>query len=172
MIPAAKLEAEFEAFIKRLLVKPTLIDSYRRRAYNGPSPKLLERTIAETRAELAKVAKAVNNVWDLHTAGRIRDDDMQARLDAVTADRGRLNAQLEQLQRDHAMAIAAAAPIASENIKAELKKAVEQWSGWPSDVKRLFARALSAFLGGLCLEANGRLVARAVSPRAARTRHA
>lgn len=170
MIRASTLEAKFEAFVKRLATKPALLDTFRRRAYKGPSPKLLERSITEGRAELAKLTKDLDAVWRLHMDGHIRREDMQGRLDSVGVERDRLAEQLDQLQRDHAVAVAASAPGPTADVLETVRIAAARWSTWRPDTKRIFARALSVHLGGFCLEADGTLAVRAISPRAARTR--
>lgn len=172
MIRAADLEATFIAFLKRLRAEPALLERYRRRAYTGPSPKLLERSITETRAALAAIVKARDGVWAMHTAGQLRDEDMQERLDAVSADRAKLADRLDQLTRDLAVASAASAPRKKADVEIALRTAADRWATWAPDIKRVFARSLSVYLGGLCLEADGTLVVRTLSPRAPRAKRA
>lgn len=172
LVRASTLETLFETFVQRLAAKPTLIEAYRRRSYNGPSPKLLERNIAEARAELAKAEKALDAVWQLHIDGHIRKEMMQERLDIVTSERNAIAERLEQLQRDLSVAQAATSTSHAADIEKALELVATRWSTLPAPRKRVYARALSVLLGGFCLEEDGTLSVRSTSPRAVRTRHA
>lgn len=171
MIRAADLEAKFVSLLRRLAATPELLESYRRRSYTGPSPRLLERAIGEARTELTAVTRAQGQVWALHAAGHLRDEHVAARLDEIMAQRDEIEQRIAQLQTDHALASAASIPRAHDDLADRLPQMAARWATLRPEAQRLFARSLLTYLGGLCLEEDGTLAVRKLAPRSRRTRH-
>lgn len=157
MVRAEQLEARFVALLDDLVETPALVEQYRRRP-EGPSPALLERAIRAARHRLDESARQRTAVWDLHAKGLVRDEEVQARLDALAVQRDEIGAELAGLERQRAAALAASQDLA--DAQNTLKRAREAWEGATDEERRGIARVVAVQLGGLCVEPDGTLSTR------------
>lgn len=155
LLPAEKLEEQFVAFLGRLRASPKLVERYRRRAAGPVSPKLLERTVRDLKAELARIASKRDAVWELNVAGKVRADDVQERLDALAERRDELQARIANAQEQ--LAIEKSASTRQDDVEALFRRAAQIFAKATVAEQNQIARAVSVELGGLVVDAVGKL---------------
>lgn len=162
-VSAKRLEAQFDRLIRWL-----------ERGERSPvrvrepvqSPALFERATARLRAKIATLDRQRDAVWRLHAEGKIRDDAVQPRLDALSAQREAAVAQLTELEGQRAVALDARRR-AKDGPAAIATLAGTYASATPEEQRRI-ARAVADYLGGLVVEADGSLAVRRVAPPSSR----
>jgi hypothetical protein len=155
LVRSELIEKQFVELLGRLRASPKLIEQYRRRVSAPTSPRVLERTITDVKAKLSDVARRRDAAWELHVEGRVRSEDVQERLDRLGSQReelqGRLDAAHEQL------AIAKSASTRERDVEALFRRAAQIFHRSSAAEQRQIARAVSIELGGLCVNADGKL---------------
>lgn len=150
---ADRLEAAFLAMLKDLYAHP----GSTRRVVAGPSPAVLDRALRAARSELAELSARREKVWELHAAGKVRDEDVQERLDALGTSRGELEARITALEAERAVAVATRreGPLKAEAIA----RAIAAWSDPRATAQdqRAVAVALATYRGGLYVTRDGEL---------------
>ena len=142
---AKRVEAQFVAMLHRLTTEPTLIAAER-----GPSPAMIEQAIRKTDAEIAEVDAARSRAWDLHAAGKIRDEDVQERLDALRAQREVLDTQRADLARQRAALTATR--VRRIDAVAVIATAAREFGRSSPESQAKLAASVAVALGGLYLD--------------------
>jgi chromosome segregation ATPase len=156
---ADDLEAEFVDLLKRIRAKPELVAAYRKKSA-GASGKTLERSLRAAKDEVADLDRRRDKAWALNAAGKVRDDDLQERLDKLGERRRELESNISALEER--LSLAAAAIREDRDADAVLSKAAKLFSRASDEDRRRIARAVSVSLGGLCVAEPGDLVVRRV----------
>jgi DNA invertase Pin-like site-specific DNA recombinase len=154
LVRADKLEEQFVALLGRLRASPKLIERHRRRSLTA-SPQLLERTLREQKARLDELARKRDVAWELHAASKVRAEDVQERLDALSRARGELQDRILAVQQELATAKAAT----SQQLDAEalIRRGAQIFRKANVEEQNKIARAVSVELGGLHVDADQRL---------------
>jgi hypothetical protein len=155
LIRAEGLEEQFVDLLKRLKASPELVERYRRRALAPLSPKLLERSIHDLKIKLSEVEQLRDGVWGLHARGRVRDEDVQERLDRLASQRLDLEERLNIAREQSALAKAALTRQA--DVAALVKRAARIFLKASEAEKREIARAVAVELGGLTIGEDSRM---------------
>jgi DNA invertase Pin-like site-specific DNA recombinase len=150
LIRAEGLEEQFVDLLKRLKASPALVERYRRRALAPISPKMIERSLHDLKAKLSEVEQLRDGVWALHARGRVRDEDMQERLDRLASQRVDVEERLNIAREQSALAKAAATRQA--DVAALIKRAARIFLKANESEKRELARAVAVELGGLTVD--------------------
>jgi DNA invertase Pin-like site-specific DNA recombinase len=158
-VRADAIEAQLLEILSDLAKSPQMVKRYRRAAA-PTSPALLDRAVREVNSELARIAKDRAEVWRLHSAGMLRDEHVQARLDGLDAEHEVLAARLPELEMQRAAAVV---HLGEEREVTEIvRRAGEAFGSGTIEEKRTLARAIAGHFGGLCVEEDGSLTLRRV----------
>lgn len=159
---ADRLEAAFVALLHQLRRTPELIAAYRARAAEPASTAMLEPAIQRAKAEVTALRGQRDSVWAMHARGMIRDEDVQERLDALAARRDELEARIADLESQRVVASA----IRTEELEdaAVVERAAAVYEEATVGDQRLIAVDVARRLGGLCVERDGTLTVRTVTP--------
>jgi DNA invertase Pin-like site-specific DNA recombinase len=160
LVRADDLEKQFVAILRRLRASPELVLQYRKKA-SPSSPRLLERALTEATKRLAEVDRKRDAAWELHVAGKVRSEDVQERLDALSVQRDEIRALIGSV-RDQ-LAIARSASTKNTDADALFRSAATLFMSASEAQQRRIARAVTLALGGLCVEKDGRLAIRLVT---------
>lgn len=152
---ADSLEDQFVALLGKLRASPKLVERYRRRAAIPIAPRILERSVRDLKAKLVDVGRRRDAAWELHVSGRVRAEDVQERLDGLADRREELQARLAGAQEQ--LAIAKIASNRERDVEALLRRASQIFSKANVEEQNQIARALSVELGGLMVDADGKL---------------
>jgi DNA invertase Pin-like site-specific DNA recombinase len=150
---ADRLAADFEALLVSLRATPSLVEKYAKGAANAGARdrKVLEKEHKRLVAATAEVDKKRDAVWDLFEGGKVKEADVQPRLDALRQTREDLSASLREVTARLDVFEASSARIA--DIAAVVADAPRLWrrAGAAGDVEtqKALARAVSRRLGGL-----------------------
>jgi DNA invertase Pin-like site-specific DNA recombinase len=171
-VHADELEAAFVVLLRSLHASPETAARYRRAAIApAGSIKTLEKNLHALRGDLEKAKGASTAVWDLHSKGLIKDAHMAARLDTVAATQRDIEDRIATAEAQRGLFAAAAQN--ERDAQAVIAKAARTYARGSDEDRRDIVRALALDLGGLCLEANGKLaVRRAEDPDRQRKRRA
>lgn len=147
LVRAEILEERFVALLDKLRATPSLIERYRRRADAPISTKQLESASRELKSQVADVERKRELAWELHAAGRVRNEDVQVRLDKLNQQRDDLQRRIAELSEQIALAKAAA----SRRVDADalLRRASKTFKSASEPEQRLISRAVALELGGL-----------------------
>jgi DNA invertase Pin-like site-specific DNA recombinase len=167
LVRAEKVEQQFVALLAELKDKPHLIAEAAARVH-GASPALIDRAITEASANVASLNRQRERVWEMNNEGKVRDEDVQDRLDALARRRDDEIAKVAELEAQRARAMAAVRRVT--DTEALIAKAHALYGEATSEEQRALARAVSLDLGGLCVEADGTLTIRWVRDPTARRR--
>ena len=156
---ATGVEAQFLAKLRELAARPRMVALYGRRA-RTVSTDLVRRALREAETALGELTRERKRVWALNAAGKLRDEDLQERLDAVAERRRELEERVAELRAQSAFA---EYERARERDAGELiRQAAKRWArAKPLDQQKI-ARLVGAALGGLVLELDGTLSVRPV----------
>lgn len=167
LVDAVEIEAQFERLLQRISANPNLVHAQKA----STSPAMLERALREAQNAATQTQREKEQVWNLHARGLVRDEDVQARLDALS-ERERLEQErIAQIGVD--LSILRARKEQEADIRASLEKAAKTWRNASVDDQRAIARAVAAYAGGLVVEADGALNARPIDdPQRQRKRRA
>lgn len=160
LVRADALEGQFVALLGRLQSSPTMVDSWRKRAASSLSPALLSRGLREAKKRLAEVSRQREQVWSLHAAGKVKDDDVQERLDALAVQRDEAEGTVRRLEEQRALLTAASRRDSEAHDLC--RRAAADFARGPVDEQRRVARAIATFMGGLHVSEQGRIVKGAV----------
>jgi hypothetical protein len=159
--PAGGLEADFEKLLVSLRATPSLIQKHALGAQlaNARNRRSLESERARLLAAIAAVEKKRALTWGLFESGKVREADVQPRLDSLRSDQEELFASLRDVTARLDVFEASSARIA--DIAAVVASAATLWkrAGAAGDVDRqkALARAISRRLGGLTVRLDHRL---------------
>jgi DNA invertase Pin-like site-specific DNA recombinase len=155
-VNANKLEAQFAEILRRYAENPSILP--RRRP--AVSPALLDRAHAKASAHLAALDRERDRVWDLFASGKVREDAVQPRLDAIAQKREAVVEESREIETRRAVAAAESGRRAQAG--AVLARAAKVYgTAAPAD-KRAIARTIAAEIGGLVVEEDGTLVIRRI----------
>lgn len=147
LVRADDLESAFVKLLKDLKASPDLLRRYRKRAASPLSPKALEQSMRTLRAEIAKADKDRDKVFDLYLAGNVRREDVQGKIDTLTARREELTARLASVN-EHLAALKIEAQ-SDNSADALLRRAATIFEKAAEADQRAIARAVAVELGGL-----------------------
>jgi DNA invertase Pin-like site-specific DNA recombinase len=156
-----RLEADFEALLISLRATPSLIEKHARGAATASERdrKALEKERARLTAAIADLDKTREAVWDLFERGKVREGDVQPRLDRLRETREDLSASLRDVTARLDVFEASSARIA--DIAVVVRDAARLWrrARTAGDVagQQALARTVSRRLGGLTVRLNGTL---------------
>jgi len=156
---ADDVETQFVELLERLAAHPGLVTRYRARV-RSDSPAMIERaakTVAKRLEELRRLREAA---WSMHERGTIREENLRERFDALDAERDELEVAAARLASERILLAGAAAEV--RDAEASVAKAATRYRRGSVEQRRQIAIAVAKALGGLCVEANGKLVPRAV----------
>ncbi|HEV3091788.1 MAG TPA: recombinase family protein [Candidatus Cybelea sp.] len=163
LVRADKVEAQFVELLNRLRASPALVERYRRRAASPVSVASLERSLREGKARLGEIAKRRDAAWELQLSGRIRDDALQERLDVLARQRDDLQAHVEGIQEQ--IAIAKATNERQRDAADLVRRADSIFQKADIGAKNEIARAVAVELGGLVVDESGELQPRGADKR-------
>lgn len=155
LVRAEHVEDQFIDLLGRLRASPKLVEKYRRRAEATVSPRILERSIRDLKAKLTELARRREAAWELHLSGKVRAEDVQERLDALSDQREDLQARLAGAQEQRA--VAKVASNRERDVEALLRKAVQIFGQANVDEQNQIARAASLELGGFYVDEDRKL---------------
>lgn len=159
--PADQIEADFEALLFSLRATPSLIEKHARGAANASARnrKDLERERTRLAASIAQNEKKRECVWDLFERGKVRDSEVQPRLESLRQTHEDLTASLRDVTAQLAAFEASSARIA--DVAAIVVAAPRLWrrAAAARDVagQNALARTVSRRLGGLTVSLAHRL---------------
>ena len=155
LVRADELEAQFISLLGRLDASPALIKRYRQRAAAPVSTPVLERTIRDGNAKLTDLSKSREKVWKLNESGHVRDEDLQERLDKLTEQRHKLEAEVEEAREQ----LAVAKGLAQRQQDAEdlLRRAVKIFQKANVEQQNEIAKAVRIELGELTVDSAKKL---------------
>jgi DNA invertase Pin-like site-specific DNA recombinase len=153
MIRAERLEEQFVDLLGQLQASPTLIERYRKRGALSSSPKILERSLKEFMAKLAEADRRRDAAWDLHARGKVRSEDVQSRLDRISADRQEVQFQIAEV-RDQ-LAVAREVSRRNDDVADLFKRAPAIFKRASEPDQRKLARAIAVELGGFRVNEKG-----------------
>ena len=160
---AGEIEDQFVALLGRLRASPELVERYRRRAAAPSSPKILERSLRELKTKLAEIERRRDAAWELHLAGKVKAEDVQDRLDKLALQRDEVQSQLATVK--DAIAVASAAAKGQQDAEALVRRAARTFVKATVSEQNQIARAVSLELGGLVVDAHGKLAVGAPAPK-------
>ena len=152
---ADTLEEQFVEALSRLRASPKLIERYRRRAAAPVSPRLLERSARELKAELADLDRRRETAWELHASGKVRDEDVQERLDALAGKREEVQGRIVTVQEQ--LSIVKVSESRERDVEALIRRAGQIFKKANVADQNQIARAVSVELGGFFVDAGGQL---------------
>jgi DNA invertase Pin-like site-specific DNA recombinase len=155
LFPSGEIEDQFVALLGRLRASPELVERYRRRAVAPTSPKILERSLRELKTKLAEIERRRDAAWELHIAGKVKAEDVQDRLDKLSVQRDEAQSQLAAV-RDQ-IAVASAVAKGQQDAEALVRRAAQIFKRANVSEQNAIARAVSVELGGLHVDADGKL---------------
>jgi DNA invertase Pin-like site-specific DNA recombinase len=171
LVRADDLEQQFVDLLARLKASPESAARYRQKATGPQSVRALEKNLQEQRTELERIKRARDRVWELELTGKLHEDDLRERLEALAVRSGEITAQISDAQGQLALLQASARK--SKDADALIARAVQIYQRGTDADRRAITRAVALDLGGLCVEADGELtVRRAEDPGRQRKRHA
>jgi DNA invertase Pin-like site-specific DNA recombinase len=150
IVRAEPIESQFRDLLGRLDASPELVKRYRARAASPVSMPALERTIRDGNAQLANLAKSREKAFQLNESGHLRDEDLQARLDTLTEQRDKLQAEVNEAREQ----VAAAKALAQRQQDAEelLRRAVKIFEKANVAQQNEIAKAVRIELGVLTVD--------------------
>jgi DNA invertase Pin-like site-specific DNA recombinase len=154
LVRAEHIEQQFVGLVRDFVEHPDRLNSHISRG-DGLTVALLDKSIREVSGRIEEVVKRRASVWDLHAAGKIRDDDVQERLDALARERDALSADRRELEQQRATAAALART--AIDVAETLAWARDAWDGNVDQARRDSVRLVAAALGGFCAEEDGEL---------------
>lgn len=165
LVRADLLERRFAEKLAEMGADSELIEQYRE-----PAPvasQLLVKALPAATKKLEDLDRQKARIWDLHTAGKLRDDDLQPRLTELAALREAAQAQVRDLTTQQLLTTN------SERISREAEVLIKSAAAtYPTatPLQRMeLVRIVTAHLGGgLCVEENDTLSFRV--PRRLRAR--
>ncbi len=154
-VRADELETQFVTLLERLKASPALADRWRKRTVGNTSPRLIERGIRETKARIADCDRRRDLVWAMAESGKVRQDDVQQRLDVIADRRAEATASLTQLESERAVVQV----VAKRDRDAEeiFRSAPAIFAKASIEAKKKIARAVAVTLGGLHLAEDGKI---------------
>jgi DNA invertase Pin-like site-specific DNA recombinase len=155
LVRADALEEQFIAMLRRLGASPEQADRWRQRAATSVSPHLLNRGVREARARLAEVDRERDRLWALNASGKVRDDDVQERLDALRSRRHEAEDALRRLEEQRVLL--ASATKRDHEAHDLFKRAPEVFVRAAVDDQKQIARAVASTLGGLHVSRTNRI---------------
>ena len=168
LVRADHLEPQFLDLLKRLRATPDLADRYRKSSAAGPM-KMLKKALEEAEREIAGIDKRREAAWELHAAGKVRNEDLQERLDRLSRRRDELEVKVAETQER--LAQAQAAQRQDRDANALFRRAPATYAKANDEERRTIVRAVALTLGGLCVEKDKKLTVRHVEdPGAQRKR--
>ncbi len=144
---------QFGALLRRLKGSPTLTARFRRGASGNVVQ--LQKTVLQLSTEVGALDRKREQAWELHAAGKVRADDVQPRLDRLATERAEIESRLTDVPGRLALAESGA----KHNADADdyLRRAPELFRKGNEEQQRQIARAVAVQLGGLYVDANGKL---------------
>lgn len=168
LLLASDLEAQFIALLDHLSAKPDLMRTHRQAS---TSPAMLERALREAHTAANQTQREKEQVWNLHAKGLVRDEDVQARLDALATRERDEHERIANIASE--LSLLRASTARETDVRAALAKAAQTYREASVDDQRAIARALARYTGGLVIEEDGRLAARPIDdPQRQRKRRA
>ncbi len=123
----------------------------------------LERHLSRAQRDLAGVDKERDAAWELHALGKVRDEDLQPRLDTLAQKRETLEVRVQGLEER----IGAAKAAAAERVEVSkvLVRASQTWQKASVEKQREIARLVALYAGGLCVDESDALIVRRVEDK-------
>ena len=143
---------QFVEVLGKLKASPKLIATYTR---GGTNQVAVQRRIKELSAALDGVQTSVDKVWQLNADGKLSDDHIRPRLDKLAAERREIESSVAQAKES--LAIARAQASRQSDVAALVRRAATIFKRANAGERREIARALTAELGGLVVDAHGKL---------------
>ena len=155
LVRAERVEEQFVALLEKLKASPDLVVRYGRKAATPVAPRTLESAIRDLKMKLSEINRRREQAWELHSAGRVRSEDVQERLDDLANQREDVARRLAVAQEQ--LAIAKATANRQHDVEALIKRAAQTFRNATVDEQNAIARAASLELGGLTIDAKGKL---------------
>ena len=159
-VRADAIEAQFLELLENLEAHPGLVARYRSRD-RSETPAMLRRSLRAVTRRLDELGRLRDAAWAMHERGALREADLQERLDALAAERDELEGKAALLGSE--IVIASAQRQIDRDAAAVMAKAAQRYRRGTVAQQRRIAIAVAAALGGLCAEADGKLVARPIA---------
>ena len=148
-----KMEEQFWSLIWLLNKAPIFPEP---RADENKSRKLMLSKLSLLRAEAGKIAVRRQKVWDAFDAGDLRQDSLQARIDALDEAEGRAAREASSLEAE--LQAMNAREMSSDERKDVLKTTAARWRTADATERRAMAKLMSRALGGLVVPVDGTLL--------------
>lgn len=153
MHPADGLEDEFVRLLKAFRATPSLIDKYTRSAAtkNVQERAGLQKEVARLRNLIAEIDRSRDAVFDLYQKGKVREDDVQPRLDSLRQKKNEQEDALRSAERQ--LSAVEVQETERADVAAIVSQAARIWSqaGRAGQVEqqKALAKAVGRKLGGL-----------------------
>lgn len=167
LVRADLLERAFADALAAMAADSDLIARYRE-----PAPianKLLGKALPAARRELDELDRQRTRIFDLNASGKLRDDDLQGRLDELAPKREELLARIADLSTQQTLA--ASRDRIAQDAEAAIREAAAVYAQATPTERNDLVRNVTAHLGGgLCVEADDSLAFRIPARGALRKR--
>ena len=150
---ARKIEEQFRGLLTRLSASPELIASYAALPLDENDTQVLLRQAGELAKDELRLRGEKQRIWDLNQRGKLRDDDLQERLDSTNAKLNEVQSRSASIRQKQAVASTTIAYRAEAH--QIIKSAVRLWDGASVEQRQQISQAVASALGGLTVGLEG-----------------